>query len=340
MAFPFITEENFETGTLGHFDVETDTESRLDFPHYSTLARTPGLEMPWRGAYCMRVNLANDGSPANAYVQETGSWDLAASGVLVVRFMFWLSPDTVMANNDEFAIMQLWSSTSTAEAGFHINFTTADGFRLGVSETGSGGFLKPLTLGVWHTVEATFTIDSGANDGSIAALLDGSAFSTITSLTQGAITSGVLGVVSQDSGTTRGTILFDQIVTDDARIYPLSDRFPTTVRLTKSSHVFVGPGTVAHIELISGAATDNVLQVFDTDAGSVLDASNAILTLTNTANSQTVLHAEPVFFKRGCFVQLAGTNPSATVTIKRAAHYSPGAMRACGLQRKPPPVGA
>ena len=85
MAFPWLSECNFEDGTKGHFDTETDTETRLDFPHYSELARTPGMGMPWRGAYCARVNLANDGTPANALLQETGSWDTSAGGTIFFR---------------------------------------------------------------------------------------------------------------------------------------------------------------------------------------------------------------------------------------------------------------
>ena len=64
MAFPFLSEANFEDGTKGHFDSETDTGSRLDIAHYSTLAKIPGLAMPWRGAYAVRVNLATSTNDA------------------------------------------------------------------------------------------------------------------------------------------------------------------------------------------------------------------------------------------------------------------------------------
>lgn len=78
MAFPYLSEYNVEQGDKGHFDSESDSASRLDFAHYSELARTPGLPMPWRGAYAMLVNLAT--STTDAYLEETGSWDTAAAG--------------------------------------------------------------------------------------------------------------------------------------------------------------------------------------------------------------------------------------------------------------------
>jgi hypothetical protein len=340
MAFPWLSETGFEDGTRGHFDAETDTENRLDFPHYSELARVGGPEMPWRGAYCMRVNLANDGSPADAYVQETGSWDLAATGVIFLRLMFYVSRDLVMGNTDEFALFQLWSSTNTVEGGAYINFTTANGLRLGIGEASATSF-TPLTQGVWHCLELGYVIDSGAgNDGTLDAWLDGAALTQVTGLDQGAITSGVLGVLGQDATTTRGTILFDDIVADDARIYPPSERFPDQLILTTSGHVFVGGGELAQVELYSGGATDNVLAVYDTDRGATNDASNSKLELKNTANNERVPGDDPVRVHRGAYVALSGTNPRALAKIGWANSYSAGAMRQQGLRRTPNPTGA
>lgn len=340
MAFPYLSMSGFESGTLDHFDAETDTESRLDFPHYSNLARTPRLAMPFRGAYCMRVTLANDGTPADAYVQETGAWDTAATGRIFFRFAFWVSPDITMANADEFAIFQLWSGASTVEGGAYINFTTANGLRIGIGETAATSF-RPLTTGVWHQLELNFLVDSGGgNDGTIDAFLDGGAFTQVTALDQGAITSGVLGVLSQDVGTTAGTLLFDEIVADDARIYPISDRYPSEVVLHKSGHVFVGAGELTNVSLLSGAGTDNVLTVYDTDTGYELDASNAKLELKNTANNELVDPAgAPIpSFRRGCYVALAGTNPRAIAQICWASYYSEGGVRNHGVRRKAHPV--
>jgi hypothetical protein len=341
MAFPFLSEAGFESGTLGHFDAEVDTESRLDFPHYTTLAATPGRGLPWRGAYCMRVELANDGSPADAYVQETGAWDLSASGSIFFRLQFFLSADTVMANADEFAILQLWSSTNTVEGGAWINFTTANGFRVGIGELAATSF-KPLTLGQWHTLELKFVIDSGApNDGTIDGWLDGSAFTQVTGLDQGAITSGVVGVIAQDAGTTKGWLLFDDIIAAAARIFPPVERFPQQILLTASGHVFVGGGELEKIDLLAGAATDNVLSVYDTDRAYTSDASNVVLELKNTVNNERVaLWDEPVRVHRGCYVALSGTNPRALAKIKWSNTQSDGALRQHAITRTPNPLGA
>lgn len=341
MGFPFLSEAGFESGTLGHFDAEVDTEFRLDFPHYSELARVPGGSAPWRGAYCMRVALANDGTPADAYVQENTAWDLAATNTLFVRLMFRVSPDIVMANADEFAIFQLWSGASTVEGGAYINFTTANGLRLGIGE-GSATSFAPLTTGVWHCLELKFVIDSGVgNDGTIDAWLDGGALAQVTGLDQAAITSGVVGVLSQDAGTTAGTILFDDIIADDARIFPPVERFPQQVLLTASGHAFVGPGEILKLDLLSGGATDNVLQVYDTDRAYTSDASAAQLELRNVANNERVAMSDwPLRLHRGAYVSLAGTNPRALVTIAWANSYSEGAMRQQGLRRAVNAFGA
>lgn len=341
MAFPFLFEENFETGTLGAFNTETDTESRLDFPHYSDLAKIPAGSAPYRGAYCMRVNLANDGSPADALVQETDGFDTAAAGVIHVKFCFYVSPDITMANTDEFAIFQMWSATNTVEGGAYINFTTANGLRLGIGET-SATVLKPLTTGEWHQLEMIFDVDNaGANDGTIDAWLDGSAYTQVATLDQGAITSAVLGVMSQDAGTTRGFILYDQVYADDARLGPFAQRWPRQLVLTKSGHVFVGAGIVEDVSLLSGAATDNVLRLYDTDIGSTTDVESFVTELKNTSNGQLVNPEDKCLrFNRGCYVSMTGTNPRAVVKILRApGYFSEGTIRGLGQQRRAHPLG-
>lgn len=339
MAFAYLSDNGFETGAAGHFDVESDNDSRLDFPHYSTLAAIPGMPAPYRGAYCLRVNLGT--STTAAYVQETGSWDTSADGTIWHRLYFWLSTDVVMANSDEFAIFQLWSSTNTVEAGVYINYTTANGYRVGLGET-SASQLKPLTLGQWHCVEIGCNIDAGGgNDGTIDGYLDGSAFTQITGVDQGAITSGVVGVMGQDSGTTRGIVLIDEVAADDARIGPYANRWPHQLVMTTSGHVFVGPGTVSAVELYAGAATDGVLTLYDTDVGSTTDATNFTIELKNTSNSQRVAYeGSPLRFKRGCYVSLAGTAPRGIVKIERAPFYfSDGAIRTFGRRRRAHPLG-
>lgn len=339
MAFAYLFEENFELGTIGAFNTETDTESRLDIAHYSTLSRIPGLDAPYRGAYCMRVNLANDGTPADALLQETDGFDAAADGTVYVRFALYISPDIVMATTDEFAVFQIWSSTNTVEGGFYLNFTTAAGLRLGIGET-SGSVFKPISTGAWHILEMVYNVDNaGNNDGTIDAWLDGSSYTQVASLDQGAITSAVFGAIGQDAGTTRGYILFDEIVADDTRIGPIIERFPTEMTFTLSGHAFVGPGEVCNASLLSGAGTDCVVRIYDTDTAYVTDAQAFKVELKNTANNELVDPAGmPVRVKRGCYVQLtAGTTPRASVQFC-ALNQSPGTIRNWGQKRLPHPI--
>lgn len=338
MAFPFLSEYGAEQGTIGHFDALSDSTGALDYAHYSALAAVPGLAMPYRGAYCLRVNLKTK-STTDAYLQETGSWDTSASGTIFFRLMFWISPTITMANADEFCILQLWSGTNTIEGGAYINFTTANGLRIGIGETAATSLL-PLSTGVWHCLELKFVIDSGVgNDGTIDGWLDGSTFTQVTALDQGAITSGIVGVVGQDAGTTAGVVMFDDIIADDAQIFPPTIRFPTTIMLTASGHAFVGPGDVINAELMSGAGTDNVLSMFDTDVGFTSDASNIKGELKNTANTQMVPSFQhKLHFSRGCYVSLTGTNPRALLQIApKVAYSSDGAIRTYGAHRVPFP---
>ncbi len=346
MAFPWLSEATFDDGTKGHFDTETDTESRLDFPHFSELARLPvstfGPMAPFRGSYCVRVNLANDGTPATAHLQETGSWDTGADGTIYFRFAFYLSPNTVMANNDEFGIFQLWSATNTVEATVGIKYTTAAGFQVGIGETAATQ-LKPLTLGKWHIFELSANIDNaGSNDGTIDAWLDGSAYTQVASLDQGVITSGVFGVMDQDAGTTTGILLLDSIVADDARLgYVPMERFASQRTLTLTQQVFVGPGTLDAAALLSSTSGETMI-LYDTDEAEVASAQSFVAELA----VGVIQAAEgPLRFNRGCYAVLAGTAPRGLVVVSTGDTSTPGALgplyyseagiRRWGLDRTP-----
>lgn len=339
MAFPFLFEENFELGTRGDFNSETDTDSKLNFTHYSDLAKLPGLPAPWRGAYAMTINLA--GGTNDAYVQEDDGFDLALDGTLHLRFMLFVSSDITMANSDEFHILKLQSAGPVDEAVIVINYTTANGLRIGVGETSGSQFL-PLSTGKWHAVELAVVLDDGAsNDGTLTLRLDGGAATAVTGLDQAAIAQCRIGAMGIDATTTKGWLLFDSIIANDARVYPPSIRFPEEVLLTKSGHVFVGQGKIENVSLLSGAATDNVVAVYDTDTGNTDDASRVKLELKNTANSEVVDPAgTPLTVQRGAFVQLSGTNPRAIVKIGFAqGYFSDGRIKQHGASRNPAPGG-
>ena len=242
-----------------------------------------------------------------------------------------------MANTNEFAIFELWSGTSTVEAGAFINFTTASGLRIGIGETSASQFL-PLTTGRWHTLELNCLIDSGGpNDGTIDGFLDNSAFTQVASLDQGAITSGVVGVIGQDAGTTTGVVLFDEIVADDTRLFPVIERFPETIFLTASKHIAVGETELLNVTLIPGTSTDSVLTLYDTDTAYVSDISNVIGRLNNLTASETPIDLAdvPIYAKRGVYAELAGTAPRAIIHIgKSQGYWSDGRIRQHGFNRK------
>ena len=333
MAFAYLAEEGFELGTKGIFDVETDTAGKLDFPSYKELARNDRVKAaPYRGAYCMRVDLANTAG-TDAYVQETGSFDISLDGTLSFGFMLYVSPDITMATTNEFSIWEMWSGTNTQEAAIVINYTTAAGFRIGAAATGETSAYSSLELGKWIHVAADIVLDDGAsNDGTFTLYVDGVQVAALATIDQAAITSAVFGAVGLDAGTTAGTLLFDHIIVDDARVYPPADRFPENLLLTKSGHAFVGPGCIENISLISGAGTDCTAIVYDTDEADTTDEGNIVVYLANTANNELVdPAATPVDVTRGAYVALAGTTPRALVKLGRVVAYSSdGAIRTYG----------
>lgn len=337
MAYPFLSEYNVEQGDKGHFDSESDSASRLDFAHYSTLAQTPGLAMPWRGAYAMRVNL--DTSTTDAYLEETGSWDTAASGTIYFRWMLWVSPDIVMANNDQFNILKLQSAGPVDEVVAGLIYTTAGGLKFGVGETAITSS-QPIQTGKWVPVEVKAVIDSGVgNDGTIDYWVNGVAGTQVTLLDQGAITQGRFGVMNQDAGTTAGTLLMDDLVADEARVYWQSERFPAKFPVNATGHIFVGPGSVEGLILLTTTSSDNI-KLFDTDVANTQDATSAVFEV-DSGNLSSM--SGPVYFHRGCYAVVTGSSCRGQVFLTNTwqkpgvtppKYYNEAGMRRYGQLRK------
>jgi hypothetical protein len=145
-------------------------------------------------------------------------------------------------------------------------------------------------------------------------------------------------VIGQDAGTTAGNVLFDEIVADDAQVYPQDRRFPPQMIMTKDGHAFVGPGMIENVTLLSGSGTDCVLQVFDTDVGNTNDQTDVVVELKNTAANETVDPAAmPAKIIRGAYIKLSGTTPRALVKIKPTRWGGDGAIRTYGMKRAPMP---
>ena len=337
MSFPFLDEGNFESGATWTDGTTSDSADRIRFPHFSALANVPNLPAPYRGAYCMLINLA--GSTTAAYILENTTFDMSLNENQFFRFQVFLSSDAIAANTNEFNIMT-FHSASGVEIAVALNFTTANNWRLGVGETGGTNY-QGFSLGAWHTVELDINLDAGTgNDGSIAWWLDGSPGATVSSLDQAAVTHARIGVQGQDAGTTAGTILFDEFYTDDARLYPIKNRWKQTMLMTSSGHAFVGPGTIENITLLSGSAADCIVEVWDTDTADTNDMENRVVILRNTATEEMVDPAGmPVDVIRGAYVTISGTasadGPFALLKLGQVSAFgSDGAVRTLGSRRK------
>lgn len=325
MAFPWIFEANFELGDASEWDSETDTASQLDFPHFSTLAGIRAPAAPFNGAHVMRATLT--GGTADAFVLE-GDIDIAVNVNRFAKFDVYFSKDFTGTADDTVALFEVQSTGPAIETSVGFRIVAATGaINFGIGELAPTAFgLEAVERGKWYTVEVDMDLDNpAASDGSSSLFVTKenspfttTAIGTVSSLTQAAVIQGVLGV--QDHlATTTGTILFDNFRFDDARIFPERRRFSQQMLLTKTGHAFVGPGELDSISLLSGAGTDNVLSVFDTDNGSTSIAGNVVAELKNLSNNEVVIADDISPLLRGCFVQISGTNPRALVNIKRNA---------------------
>lgn len=344
MAFPFTVERNFESGSFtgDGWDAETDTAGQIDVAHYSELARYPWPTCaPYEGAYCMRAVLS--GGTADAFVTE-GDIDIAADGEAWFAFNLWISPTFTGTADDTINLFELHSAGPVVEAAFGLRIVAATNvINFGIGETAPTSFGSiAIERGVWYTIELNVVIDNGAgNDGTIDLYVtrQGDPYASavhatqVSGLDQAAIIQGVLGV--QDHlATTTGVILFDNFKMDDARIYPKTRRYDDTQLLTRSGHAFVGAGTIDNVTLMSGAATDNVVAVYDTDTADTNDATTLVVELRNTANNELVDPAGmPVRVTRGCYVSMTGTDPRALVKMCQLQGHSDANVRSLGLRR-------
>lgn len=348
MALPDYTfNDDFEDGTATGFDVaESDTSSQLDFPHYSVLARTPGLAMPYRGAYCARVVMAA-GNTNDATFGDAQLGSLLTSETQWIQFCVWFSPDllTGLVLNDDVVLMEI-QSAGAVEFALGMRRTSATTVIWRAGQLTPNFSFNEIELGVWNTIDmvTNVVVGSAAGDLHIYATPDGGQPSetysarAITVNNAASSTKAVFGVQNKDSGST-GTILYDNFkataVDTGSRIYPQKNRFSTTQVLTKSGHVFVGPGTIASVTAIDGGGDASaVVTVYDTDTAQVHEGLRK-LTLSADTAGQTVTSSTPFDVNRGCYVTIAGTTPvEATVNIERAPNwFSDGNIRRYAMRR-------
>ena len=305
MAHPFIFESTFEQGTNAEWDSESDTGSLLDFPHYSELARSPyRSSAPYRGAYCARIKLGD----TNDHTLTEGDIDIADAGTAYFRWYMNILPDIHNTTADDvFAILELQQAGGTVEMAIGFSYTAATDLLV----IGAGDGTAPDTFSTiafptdrWVCVEVLSTV-STTDAGAITVWVDGVQHVALTSLDQAAaVGTGVFGTQNTLS-TTVGTILLDDFVMDDARLYPNIERFPDTLTITKSGHLFVGPGWLSSAALLTTTA-DGQANFWDTDTADVLEQQGSELELDIDTHTS---FEGPLYFQRGCYVQLTGTSP-------------------------------
>lgn len=310
MAFPYIFAPTFEAGTKGSWDTETDTGSILDFPHYTELARFPWATCaPFRGAYCGRIKQSGT---ADAILIE-GDIDIADAGTAYFRFFINFMPDFGATADDTFNFFELQQTGGTVEQSLGFRVVAATGaINIGIGDgTAPTEFgTEPIVRDMWHSIELLSTI-STSDVGAMTVFVDGVQHATLATLDQAAaVGQGVLG--TQDClSTTTGTILFDEFTMDDARLYPFKERFPQVFQVTRNEHIFVGPGSIESAGMLSSGASDTMV-LWDTDRADVLDAQGFKVELNNAIHSSV---AGPIYFEKGCYAVLSGTNPRGQVAL-------------------------
>ena len=339
MSFPWVYSNAFDNLTTPFgWDSESDTGSLLDVVPYYVLARNPTMAMPYRGAACLRIRPAD----TNDHTLTEGDIDIADATTRWFRFYLWLSADFAATADDTFNLLELQQAGGTIECALGLRITAAtDAVEIGIGDgiAPTDFAASALTKGEWHCIEWAVLISTGGA-GTQDLYVDGSAsLVALTTLTNAAaVGQGVLGTQGTLS-TTTGTILIDQFVMDDLQIFRVNERFPNPLVLTSSAAVFVGPGTVDSVELHSGAGTDCIVTLFDTDIASINDAHGWVYQINNTANNEMLPSGDLSNrrFVRGCYAVLAGTNPRATITMRRdlggPTCYSESGMRRYGLVR-------
>lgn len=335
MAFPWIFDDNFESGTNSGWDSETDTGSRLNIRHYTYLAKQDaslvGPIAPYRGAYCAEWDLGD----TNDHVLIEGDIDIADGSTATVAFYLFIGNDFTATADDDFNIFEFQQAAGTNEGSIGLRIIAATNVvSIGIGDGTAPSSYVPLSpqRGKWIHVAATYKCSTTAV-GTFTLFLDGAQVIALTTLTNAAaIGRGVLG--TQDTlSTTTGHIYMDQFIFDDLRIYPFKDRYPEQLTIYKSQHIALGESEVLNLTLAQGAGTDNAVKLWDTDKGETTDEFGYVAHLYNlTASEPPIDLADvPMNFKRGVYAQVSGTSPKVLIHIgKSQGYYSAGRIRQHG----------
>ncbi len=318
MAHPWLFENTPAVITTPFgWTSETDTRGALSVKHYTHPKLLELRTVPFRGAYLYHIDQSIGTVTTTAIVTETSGFDTAAEGVIWVKFYYRVK-DLVMAANDRFTVFALDSAGPVVEVAIDVLYTAAAGLQLAMGD-GTTSRTTSLIPNKWHCIEFRADIDAGGgDDGTLDFFVDGyQVGAQITGVDQAAITQARMGIIGGDAGTTSGHLFFNHIVADDAQIFPFQERWPDQVTLTQTAHVFVGPGAIGGAAILSTTA-GNTCKLYDTDLAYSSGELDAVvdLSLTSAASFQG-----PIFFQKGCYAVLGGTNPKAQVFLDMDASY-------------------
>ncbi len=319
----------YETADFTEWTSTVDTQPKMTVDHYikmvNQLGKFSGV-FPYKGAYAAHIDLSI--GTTEAYM-ETTAVTAALGETIWVRFMFQATSNLTMATSDRFTLLSVMSGAATEEATVGV-INNAGTIQLICAETGAiavgaSSRVAEFSRDEWHTVEVGLTIDSGAANGTIQFWLDGyQQGTTITALTQAAITRMRLGATGIDAGTTAGHLFFDSVVQSTSHEPPSHARFAQTVILTKSGFVALGPGRIEAYALMPGGAADNHMTVHDLDrqgtAFSLTDDMIGPELANDHAYGTKKYDYDGVggYFNRGVYVKLTGTSPRAAVVLAHA----------------------
>lgn len=350
MALPYIFSSNFEQGDASEWDSETDPGSLLDFPHYTTLAAIPGMEVPYSGAYCMRINRA--GSALDCYLVE-GDVNISDGTTAWARFNVYFAVGFAENSTatDGFAIARFRASGGTVllNAGATYDNTQGETF----FSTGAAGFpdvaTEPIEEGVWYTIELQLTPDTGGS-GSILlyATKEGEPPSTTALVSTTGLTAGFVDVADclfgaqAVSATTNGVYLLDNFCFDNERMWP-EERFTDNRVVYQPGHAFLGPTTIDRAYMSATTAATE-MRLYDTDRANLRN-ENLVAVVRNPSADETVETPNvPLDFARGCYAQItdsadprAGIVPLDAIGMLKASRcpngMSSGGIRSLGARR-------
>lgn len=338
MGLPYIFASNFEQGDASEWDSQNDVGSQMDFPHYSTLAGIPGMEVPYSGAYCMRTQL--NSTTASLLVESDVA--IADGSTGYVRFNFYMGTDfDGSSTNDNIVLLQLTGGGSpSVKATVSIGWVaSAEAYRFRVGDnTADQETAWPVEQGKWYTLELETTVSTlGSGVTSLYITPEGAAARATADLTKSSITHAA-AVSScnfgpqQQNADNGGTMLFDNFAFDNERPWP-EERFTDKRLMWKSGHAFLGNGTLESLSMVSTTAATEV-RLYDTDAYELRNDRLLGVLRNPTADQTGDLLNRPIDFRRGCYAAFSDAADPRALIVPLDAYATLKASRATGCMSK------